>query len=187
MNWEELGAISTFVTTIIIAASAIAAVVQLRHMRAGNAIAGFLGFMDRWSSPEARARQNFVFGGELDRRLADPAYRAELRSAHADRLNHQELEYLDFWESLGGFLKLGYFPEDLVMESGGPVSIAAWEKLEPVIAIVRSARGSSVYDNFEYLVSRAKLWEARHPDGVFPSGTPRLQVSDAYPEDAGAR
>ncbi|MBV8459573.1 MAG: hypothetical protein JO009_01655, partial [Candidatus Eremiobacteraeota bacterium] len=94
-----------------------------------------------------------------------------------DRRTHPELEYLDFWESLGGFVKLGYFPEDLVMESGGPVAIAAWGKLAPVIAIIRSVRGPSIYDNFEFLVSRAKLWEARHPEGMFPRGTPRLPVT----------
>ncbi|MBV8459566.1 MAG: hypothetical protein JO009_01620, partial [Candidatus Eremiobacteraeota bacterium] len=126
MNWEEVSAVSTFITMIIIAASAVAAVMQLRHMRAGNAIAGFLGFMDRWASPEARERQAYVFGGELERRLADPAYRAGLMQVQGDRRTHPELEYLDFWESLGGFVKLGYFPEDLVMESGGPVAIAAW-------------------------------------------------------------
>jgi hypothetical protein len=176
VNWQEVSAISTFVTMIVIALTAIAAVVQLRHMRAGNAINGFLGMMDKWSSPQARERQNFVFGGELDRRLTNPEYRAELTQMQPDRLAHPEVEYLDFWESLGGFLKLGYFPEDLIMESGGPVGIRAWEKLAPVIALIRSTRGQTVYDNFEFLVSRAKLWEKRHPDGVFPRGTPRLPV-----------
>ncbi len=181
MNWEELSAISTFITMIIIAASAIAAVIQLRHMRAGNAIEGFLGLMDSWASQHARERQNYVYGGELDRRLADPQYREQLRAAQGSRLNHPELEELDFWESLGGFLKLGYFPEDLVMESGGPASINAWERLTPVIALVRSVRGQTAYDNFEFLASRAMMWEARHPGGVFPKGTPRLPVNEERP------
>jgi hypothetical protein len=183
MNWEEVSAISTFVTMIIIAASAIAAVIQLRHMRAGNAITGFLGFMDRWASPHARELQNFVFRGELDMLLLDPAYRASLAAGQPDRLKHPEVEYLDFWESLGMFVKLGYFAEDAVMESGGPVAVMAWEKLKPVIAIIRRERGPTVYDNFEYLVSRALIWEAKHPDGVFPNGTPHLLVPDPFPED----
>jgi hypothetical protein len=132
--------------------------------------------MDKWSNPEARARQNFVFSGELEHKLTDPGYCAELTRMQPDRIAHPELEYLDFWESLGGFVKLGYFPEDLVMETGGPVSIAAWERLAPVIAIIRSTRGQTAYDNFEFLASRAKLWEQRHPDGVFPRGTPHLVV-----------
>jgi len=186
VNWEELSAISTFVTMIIIAASAIAAVIQLRHMRAGNAIAGFLGFMDRWAGPHAREVQNHIFSGDLERKLRDPEYRASLGRAQADRLKHPELEYLDFWESLGMFVKLGYYAEDAVMESGGSVAIIAWEKLTPVIAIIRRKRGQTVYDNFEYLVSRAMIWDAKHPDGIFPHGTPHLPVEDPYPDDAGA-
>ncbi len=178
MNWEELSAISTFVTMIIIAASAIAAVAQLRHMRAGNAIAGFLGFMDRWASPEARARANYVFGGELERKMSDLAYRDELKGVLVNRLTHPEIEYLDFWESLGGFVKLRYFPEDLVMESVGPIAVLAWQKLKATIAVIRSVRGPAVYDNFEYLVSRAIIWESKHPNGVFPRGTPHLTVDE---------
>src|ERR1700736_3748796 len=106
LNWEEISAISTFVTMIIIGASAIAALIQLRHMRAGNAIAGFLGMMDKWSSPEARRIQNYVFGGELDRALSDEHYRQGLTVPLIDRLAHPEVAYLDFWESLGMLNKL---------------------------------------------------------------------------------
>ncbi len=179
MNWEEISAISTFITMIVIAASAIAAVVQLRHMRASNAITGFLGFMDKWSSPEAREIANYVFGEAMQRKLADPAYREELLTAPlVDRLRHPEFQYLDFWESIGGFLKLGYFAEDVVMESGGPVALRAWGVLMPVIAIRRRVGGQTLYDNFEYLVSRAIMWENKHPEGVFPHNTPHLSVKD---------
>lgn len=183
MNWEVLSAVSTFLTLIVISATAYAAVIQLRHMRAGNTIAGFLGYMDRWATPQARQIQNHVFSGELERRLADPTYRESLVRGQVDRLAHPEVDYLDFWESLGMLIKLGYFPEDALMESGGPVAVRAWERLMPVIAIMRRTRGPQLYDNFEYLVSRVMLWESKHPGGVFPKGTPHLQVVDSFPDD----
>ena len=179
MNWEEISAISTFITMIVIAASAIAAVIQLRHMRAGNAISGFLGFMDEWSSPHAREVANYVFSDAMQDKLADPAYHDELLTTPiVDRLRHPEFEYLDFWESIGMFLKLGYFAEDAVMESGGSVAIRAWDTLMPAIAIARQQRGPQLYDNFEYLASRAKMWEDKHPYGPFPNNTPHLPVSE---------
>lgn len=175
MNWDELSAISTFFTMIIIAASAIAAVIQLRHMRAGNAITGFLGFMDRWASPEARAITNYVFSEELQKKIADPAYRQEILSTRmVDRLRNPEFQFLDVWESLGMFVKLGYFAEDAVMESGGGVALRAWEALMPVVALSRQALGPQMFDNFEYVVSRARLWEAKYPDGYWPHRTPHL-------------
>jgi hypothetical protein len=186
MNWEELSAVSTFLTLLVIAGTAIAAVLQLRHMRAGNAITGFLGMMDRWAGADGRAMQNHVFGGELERRLADPQYREGLDRGQVDRLTHPEIAYLDFWESLGMFIKLRYFPEDAVFESGGPMAIMAWEKLKPVIAIIRRKRGPQAYDNFEFLVSRALLWEAKHPGGYFPQSTPHLPVEDVYASDVAA-
>lgn len=183
MTWEALSAISTFLTLVVISATAVAAVGQLRHMRASNAITGFLGLMDRWSSPHAREVQNYVFSGELARRLQDRAYRDELMRGQADRLTHPEVEYLDLWESLGMFLKMGFFSEEAVMESGGPVALAAWPKLTPVIAIIRRKRAATAYDNFEYLVSRVRMWEASHPQGYFPHGTPHLAVTDEFPDD----
>jgi len=183
VNWEELSAISTFLTLLVIGATAIAAVTQLRHMRASNAITGFIGLMDKWSSPQAREIQNYVFHGELERRLQDSAYRQELMRIQTDRLKHPEVQYLDFWESLGMFVKMGYFSEEAVMESGGPIAAMAWPKLSPVIAIIRRSRGPTAYDNFEYLVSRVQMWEASHPEGYFPNRTPHLPVVDMFPDD----
>lgn len=184
MNWEELGALSTFATLIVIAASAVAAVVQLRHMRSANTIVGFLGFMDRWASPQARELAARVLVGDgLERRLADPAYRQELAAGITDTIAHPEIQYMDFWESLGMLVKLGYFDEPAVMESGGSFCIRAWQRLMPVIAIMRRSRGPLSYDNFEFLVARAMLWERKHPKGIYPSGTPHLPVIDPHPED----
>ena len=186
MSWEAISAATALLTLLVIAATAVAAIIQLRHMRAGNTISGFIGVMDRWASAEGRALQNYVLGGELEQRLQEPAYRAELASGRPDRLKHPEVAYLDFWESVGMFVKLDYFPEAAMFESGGPIAIMAWEKLKPVIALIRRTRGSTAYDNYEYLVSRAMKWEATHPDGYFPKGTPHLPVPDPWPEDPSA-
>ena len=186
MNWEEIGALSTLGTLIVIAATAIAAVVQLRHMRTANTIAGYLGFMERWASPHAREIASHVFNGDLERKLADPAYREALASGNIDPVAHSEIQYLDFWESLGMLLKLGFFDEAAVMESGGPAAVRSWHRLMPVIALIRRGRGPTAYDNFEYIVSRSILWEASHPEGIFPRRTPHMPVIDPYPEDPSA-
>jgi hypothetical protein len=186
MNWDEISAISTFITMIVIAATAIAAVIQLRHMRAGNAITGFLGFLDKWSSPEARAVQNYVFGDDMLRKIDDPAYREELLSGKVvDTLRNPEFQLLNFWESIGMFIKLGYVPEDVVLDTGGAFAVLAWNRLVPVIALLREARGNQMYDNFEYLASRAILWERAHPYGTFPKHTPHLQVTREIPQAGG--
>lgn len=182
MSWEEISALSTLGTLIVIAGSAVAAILQLRHMRAGNQISATLGLFDKWAGPEARRLQTYVFGEEIEKKLADPAYRAGLMHTPVDRIAYPEVAYLDFWESVGTLVKLGYTDETSFMESGAFIAVSAWNKLAPVIAIIRRKRGPTVYDNFEYTVSRALLWEAKHPD-TFPKDAPRLPLTDPYPED----
>jgi hypothetical protein len=183
MSWEELGALSTFGTLLVIAASAVAAVFQLRHMRAGNQISAALGLMSGWASPDARAMATYVFQGELDRKLEERSYRDSLQKVPIDRLEHPEVAYLDFFESTSTLVKLGYTSEEAFMESAGFQCIAAWHKLMPVIAIIRRTRGPQVYDNFEYVASRAILWEEAHQDGTFPKNAPHLPMTDRYSSD----
>jgi len=50
-------------------------------------------------------------------------------------------------------------------------------------APTRRGLGARMFNNFEFLVSRARLWQARHEVGVFPAGTPHVQPQDLWPED----
>ena len=183
MNWEEVGALSTFATLIVIAASAVAAVIQLRHMRSSNQLSATLGLMERWATPQFRELMKFVFLGGLDRRLAEPAYRSELMNQRADINAHPELDMLGFWETIGSLVKMGYISEAAFFDQAGPLTVEAWSKLSPVIAIMRRGGDMRIFDNFEYLASRAKKWEAAHPGSEFPFGTPRLPTPDLYPDD----
>jgi hypothetical protein len=187
MPLELLSTIFAGLTFAVIAATAIAAIVQLRHLRASNQITATIGLMDKWAAPEFRTMANFVHQGELERKLLDPAYRAELSSAPIDKLAHPEVAYLDFWESVGSLIKLGHISEEAYLDLNSYPIVSSWRKLEPVIAIIRRKRGPQVYDMFEYLASRAMLWEAKHPYGTYPTNTPHLPVVDKFPADAGAQ
>jgi hypothetical protein len=58
--------------------------------------------------------------------------------------------------------------------------VAYWERLEPVIAIMRRKRGDWQYANFEYMAMRARMWLKKHPSGTFPKHTPRASVTDKW-------
>lgn len=47
MSWEEISALSAVGTLVVITATAIAALVQLRHMQNANALNAIFGFMDK--------------------------------------------------------------------------------------------------------------------------------------------
>ena len=183
MSWEEISALSTFGTLIVIAASAVAAVFQLRHMRSSNQINSSMGLAERWSTPEYRELIRYAFSGELEERLKDPRYRESLTRGAGDRIAHPEISLLDFWEFFGSLVKLGVISEKAFMDVASSQCIIVWRKLTPVLAIMRRARGSELYDNFEYLTARSMIWEAKHPAGSYPKGTPHLPVPDEYIED----
>jgi hypothetical protein len=182
IDWNALTAISTFATFLVIAASATAAIVQIRHIRAGNQIATSLALMDRVSNPDFQRIIQYVFHGELDKRMEDPAYRAELLIMPVDMSQHPEVQLLMWWDQMGSVLKLGHSSEEAFMDTTSLQCIAAWQKLGPVVAYIRRARGPQVYDNFEWLASRSMLWERRHPNGTFPNNAPHLPLADIYPE-----
>lgn len=161
---------------------------QLRHMRAGNQINAAMSLMDKWSGPDYARGLDFVYDGGLDEKLKDPAFRADLEHPSINRGRHPEAAILGYWEQAGSLVKLGFIDESTFMNLSSLQCIAAWKKLNPVIAIMRRRRGPTVADNFEYLASRAMLWEARHAnDQSFPSGTPHLQPQDLWPEDTQAQ
>ena len=183
MTAEWLSTFFSGATFVVIAATAIAALIQLRHMRAGNQITTLLNITERRATPEFRAIINYVFQGELDRRLQDPEYRRGLMRVPIDQNAHPEVQLLNSWEQNGAMLKLGWFSEAAFMETAGLQCVAAWRKLNPVVAIIRRERGPQVYDNFEYLASRAMMWESKHSRGTFPKDAPHLPAIDPNPED----
>jgi len=186
MSAEWMNTFFAGATFVVIAATAIAALIQLRHLRSGNQIVTLLSVADRRSTPEFRAAINYVFQGELDRKLQDPEYRKGLMRVPVDQVAHPEMWLLNSWEQNGAMLKLGWFSEMAFMETAGLQCIAAWQKLSPVVAIIRRIRGPQVFDNFEYIASRAIMWEARHARGTFPKDTPHLPATDPFPEDTTA-
>ena len=50
----------------------------------------------------------------------------------------------------------------------------AWKLAEPVIAILRTKRDASVFENFEYLAVRSKQFSLKYPEGTYPAGLPRM-------------
>ncbi|MDQ6780368.1 MAG: hypothetical protein M3Z37_04340 [Candidatus Eremiobacteraeota bacterium] len=183
MSWEALTAVATLGTFVVIATSAMAAIRQLRHMAASNQITASLALLDRWGSDAYASLIDYVSGGELEARLADPRFRRELMHAPVSRTNHPELTILGYWEQVGSLVKLGYMSEEAFMDIASIQALSAWHKLNPVIAIMRRRLGARMFNNFEFLVSRARLWQARHVAGVFPAGTPHVEPQDLWPED----
>src|SRR5262250_647965 len=106
MMLETFSAIAQIGTFVVIAATAVAALVQLRHLRAANDMAAASAFIMEFEGLELREAFAFV-RMQLKQRLEDPTFRAEIVGAIQDRSKHPEIAVLNFFALWGGHYRGG--------------------------------------------------------------------------------
>jgi len=188
MALELLSALASLGTFVVITATAIAAVLQLRQQRAANKISYIQSFYSGFEGAELRPAFDFV-RNELGERLKHPKFRGELRpSGVAVREEHPEITVLNFFDLWGLYYRDGVVDRDSFMRVFGGVVLGFWGRLEPVIALISDAHGNTVCQDFEYLAVEARKWMARHPNGDYAHGAPRIplpNINDLFGDDIG--
>jgi hypothetical protein len=174
---EELTAIASIGTFIVIAVTAISAVIQLRHIRSGNQIGAMVEYQKLWDRAVVQRANQFVFS-ELPGKLREPHYRRELLEIEVDRTLHPELVAADWCEQAGSYAKFGLISAEQFLDLAGGYIARMWPALKEVVAIRRVAGGPAMYENFEYLAALQQVWDRRHPRGNFPRNLPRLLRED---------
>lgn len=173
---------SAFCSLIVFATTAVAAMRQLRHVRANNEIQALMAMQH--VPPAVLQHALAETSRALEQRLREPAYRAELEAlGFIDPVCHPEMEVCNWFDSAGTLVKNGLVEENAFNELFGRLVDRSWEFLGPAIAIMRRRRGPTQYQNFEYLVVRYRAWHARHPTGRYPADVPRLPLEDPWPRN----
>ncbi|MBV8459568.1 MAG: hypothetical protein JOZ50_02825 [Candidatus Eremiobacteraeota bacterium] len=180
MSSEQVNLAISVLTLVVLLAAAVAAVVQLRHIRASSESATFSTAFALWYSPEVQRGIRFI-QHEFATKMEDPLFRQELDTASAvDHEDHPELNVLDFFDNVGNYVVFGNVREALILHPAGQLIVNVWESLSPAIAIMRRKRGRQLYISFEYLAARARTWMERYPDGYAPKGFVRLPNPDVW-------
>lgn len=167
--WNTAAAVGTFV---VITASAIAALAQLRHLRTSNQLSGLITVFGMLQDPSVRDLVNFV-RHDLAERMKDDDFRASLRDKPIDRRKHPEFYLCDMYNHIGSFVRSGLIDERTYMQTDWYNVNLYWGLLADVIAISRINR-PHIFENFEYLAARAKAWVDEHPEGDYPRVERRL-------------
>lgn len=180
MNAELVAAWAAVGTAVVIGASALAALVQLRHMRAGNQLEALLSIQRDFRGPDLQSALRYT-QGELLRRLEEPAYRRELETlGFVDSTAHPELIVCNWLNEIGVLLKHQLVSEEAFLDLFARLIVHCWAHLATVVAIMRRTRGDAQYNDFEYLAMRAAQWLDRHPHGTFPRSVTREQLPDRW-------
>jgi hypothetical protein len=184
MSLELVNTLATFGTFFVIAATAIAAIVQLRHARSSNQIAAFNELRETAQKPDFQVAEQFV-QTKLSELLQDPAFRYQLGhpSARTDENRPVDANINavgNFYEGMGALVRAGLIDTELVLQIYCDRVMGAWERLAPVGAIARRRIGDALWENFEYLTVLAQDWIAAHPKGTYPAGVRRIDLKDEW-------
>lgn len=139
----------------VLAAAAAAAIVQLRHVRAGTRLQAVLAIERRFADPDVQ-RALFFVANDLAQRLQEPHYRAELIArGYVDPGAHPEMTALNWLNDAGMLIAGGFIDEAIFFDSFGRLVGYYWRLLAPAIALLRRERGSDQYAYVEYVAYRA--------------------------------
>ncbi|HKW10543.1 MAG TPA: hypothetical protein VJO33_09195 [Gemmatimonadaceae bacterium] len=170
MSLELLNTLATLLTTLIIAATAIAAIVQLRHLRAGNQIAGQLAMRQVLLDGEFWDAVGRV-RSEVPALLKDPRFVKFVREWHLqgpseddDRFDGPYTAALMVgrnMENIGNMIRNGLTDRRIFLEQYAYLVVTAWDAIEPLLKIRREATASDApWEDFEYLTVLSRKWIA---------------------------
>ncbi|GAC1502182.1 MAG: hypothetical protein NVS1B14_06830 [Vulcanimicrobiaceae bacterium] len=181
MSLELLNALAPIGTFAVLAITAVAAVVQLRHIRVGNQLGAVLTVMKLWQTSEIQDSLDYV-RRDLPAKLTDPEY---LRAVESGIIEPQVRIAIDFHEQLGYFLHQRLI-HDSFLGVYSPTGSAMWERLSPIVFLGRRRSGNSYIQHFEYFAARERQWKAREP-GLFSGDLARLPLRDPWAELTAAK
>lgn len=184
MSLESLNTFATVGSFLVIVATALAAMVQLRHMRGGNQIAVLSELQAAQQTSSYVKALHCVFT-DLPAKLQDPAFRHQVavrtdRTAEYNEFISNIESVGDFYESVGVLAKTGLVDRRLLLDIHSAIVLDVWNALAGVTALLRSHYGNSIWENFEYLVVLAQDWTAEHPNGTYPAGVRRIEVPNPW-------
>jgi hypothetical protein len=187
MSLELVNTLATFGTFLVIAGTAIAAIIQLRHARSSNQIEAYAELREVRDSPEVQSAMRFV-RHDLRQKLEDTTFRYQLAHLEAMMPENQSLwneirRVANYYEGMGILVKSGLADKNLVLDDFAGGVLEDWKWLVPVVAIVRQSSGTNaIWENFEYLAVLSQDWMAAHPNGTYPVGLRRIDLKYPWAE-----
>jgi len=192
MTLELWNTLATFGTFAVIAATAISALVQLRHLRAGNQVNAMISIGNQFDDRTFRKALQLALPN-INSAVDEEAFRSydlavgrrtQLPPVSQDVINLRRAALLvgNFYEELGILVKNGAIDKDLVLDRWSANTRGSWHRMARYVSWIRKAQDSiSIWENFEYLTVLSEDWLNEHPGGVYPQGVRRLKLPETPP------
>jgi|SRR6516162_8057227 hypothetical protein len=170
--WERLTAIALVGQFVVIAVGTLLAYLQLRGLRHQREAGLIQHIFEKFNEDEFAKALDFVYS-ELQKRLTEPAYLREIAEGRATSSSHRELVVAHFFNELGLLVHTRMVRESPVVPFVASPCMRAWERLAPVIELMRR-RYPHAYTPFESLVVRSRALDLSAINPRFRAETQRL-------------
>lgn len=185
MGADWIIAIATVGTFVVITASAVAALIQLRHTHAGNQIAALTELRETLESEEFTRIMYFALW-QLPERLTDSSTREALLAPDWSGVPAElrdVAKVANVFESIGVLVKNGILNANVVCDMWSHLALRNWNAMEPFITNRRLLlENPAINENFEYIAVLSAHWLEKHPAGTYPRNMPRMPHSPPWPE-----
>jgi hypothetical protein len=176
VSWDAVTAIATSVQAVVILLTVVFGVVQLSDGRRESRFNATRSLINSTLDPSFYSALQFVLN-DLDSRLLDPEYADELRRSLGwaiDDQKHPEILVLARLEEIGLYQNYQFVSTDAVVNFLGELIVGVWEKLVPVVEIMRASHTNPhVWSNAESLYRVTRAYLERHGRGIgVRQGTP---------------
>jgi len=150
MDWNMITAISTASMTLIILATSIFAVMQLREIKRSRKVTAFVS-LSQFLQEEATRKARDILIKASGKKFNDWS-KEEIEAAE---------KACSTYDVAGIMLSKKLIEKDLLMEWRDSI-IKSWEAAEPMVIEYRKSRGKDYWDDFEKLYRMAKKIETAY-------------------------
>jgi hypothetical protein len=189
MSLELLNTIASMTTAFVIAGTAIAALIQLRHMRAGNQISAFLTMRSMIDRPGFRDALSLT-RVKLEKMLEDQGFRAYLEGISTETPTPITADYQamadaarlvgNTYDAMGALVRSGVIDRKLFLEQYCSVIDRDWDELQFVTDYYRRrVNDNGIWDGFEYITVLSRQFLRENPTS-YPKDMPRLQIHNPW-------
>lgn len=190
MSLELINTIAALATVSIVAATAIAALVQLRHLRAANQIHALIAVGEKLDSRDFTDALTIMNSG-IEAALADQKFREyEIAIRHRVPPPVVEKRYVDMhyacvlvgntFELMGLLVKNGIVDRAIFVDQYCGFTLGAWKRLADYTALGREAGDPNGWEYFEYLAVLSEDWLQSNPVS-YPKGVRRYPLHNPWP------
>ena len=184
MTADEVTALASVGSLVVISATAIAAFVQLRHLGTTNQLMVLNDFREAFERPEIAAARDAL--PRVLQRLGEAEARREFfTSEAAPEWARDAFPLMRLFETLGTYVIQGMVSRQLVCDLWSPVVLSYWNESVPLIGFMRRRAGPALFENWEALASLSQRWLDENRLS-YPKKLPHMNVVDPWAEVDGA-